>query len=467
MKNKILSILTILFLLIIFISNMAFAAYSDVTMEVLSEPIATINIGNNSSLEKSLVAKDLTNKEVTIQLKVTNNEISQKPTGEIILVIDNSSSMKETASDGKTRFDLITSSAKTLISSLLQNNDQLKIGLVSFSSSANDLGTEKDATIIAPLSNDKSSLLTAIDTIPIYNESNPDGSKFIYTDLDAGLTVGNSQFSTESNNKYMIVLTDGVPNLVLGDNTVQYIPSIYSTSKAKLQKISSSGVNLISMLTGVTLDKVNPNSNPSMTYGEIAEAVFGTETNPSAGTFYNVQDSDIEKTVTQEIYGNLVGTEKVLKDITVTDYFPSEIINNFDFSYVKESNIGTISAKVDTATNSITWTIPELKVGETALVQYKLKLKENFNSAILNKVLKTNEKIDINYTNSDGTKKSGTTSDSPTLKLTEPQTTTAAPAAPTILPHAGSTVFIGLGIASILFVVFSAIKYIHLKNSLK
>ena len=41
----------------------------------------------------------------------------------------------------------------------------------------------------------------------------------------------------------------------------------------------------------------------------------------------------------------------------------------------EEANIGNISAQVDPETNSITWTIPELEVGQTATVQYNIKIK--------------------------------------------------------------------------------------------
>ena len=41
-----------------------------------------------------------------------------------------------------------------------------------------------------------------------------------------------------------------------------------------------------------------------------------------------------------------------------------ELVDNFTFSYVTKPSKGTITDKIDTTTNSITWTIPELKAGE-------------------------------------------------------------------------------------------------------
>ena len=89
----------ILFLIAILITNISMASYSTVQMEVIEEPVCTIQFGNNSSFEKRLIEKNLNNKEVTIQLQVVNNEGSLKPTGELMLVLDNSNSMNETVDD--------------------------------------------------------------------------------------------------------------------------------------------------------------------------------------------------------------------------------------------------------------------------------------------------------------------------------------------------------------------------------
>ena len=92
MKISKTKILFILFLLISLVSTISSAAYSDIKMSVVEEPVCTINFGDNSTFTKQLISKDLNNKEVTLQLQVKNNEESSKPTGEVMLVIDNSKS---------------------------------------------------------------------------------------------------------------------------------------------------------------------------------------------------------------------------------------------------------------------------------------------------------------------------------------------------------------------------------------
>ena len=351
-----------IFLLLILLANISFASYSTVTMEVVEEPICTIEIGENSKFEKKLISKDLSNKEVTLQLQVTNGEIANKPTGEIMLVIDNSDSMA-TEISGKTRKDLVFESAKALVSNLLKDNDNLKIGIVSFSTNYPSEGTIDDATLESALSSDSTTLNNAISNIQT------NGSR---TDLQAGLLLASQQFTKTDNNKYMIVLTDGVPNVAINDINY-YSDTVIQKTKQQLLDISTNKVNIITMLTGIT-NKTNIPNGATKSFGTIISEVFGTEQNPTAGKFYDITDDKIEETITTDIYNSLVPESKSYKNITIVDYFPAEIINNFEFAYVSQANIGNISAKVDTSNNSITWTIPELANGETATVQYKLKL---------------------------------------------------------------------------------------------
>ena len=437
------SVFITLFLILILVANISLASYETVTMEVVEEPVCTIKIGENSKFEKKLISKDLNNKEVTLQLQVTNEESSTQPTGEIMIVLDNSQSMTHKIGD-TTRYDLILESASNLINSLLDGNDNLKIGVVRFSSNldATKEGTLEDASLVSDLSSDPEALNSAISNIEFTG---------LRTDLDAGLSLASQYFTSEKNNKYIIVLTDGVPNLALDYEGNYYSDDVINKTNSRLQTLEASGYNIITMLTGVDEPESTPGTT-SKTFAQIIEETFGTETNPTAGKFYYVQDSEIEQTITQNIYNDLLPIGHTLTDITITDYFPQEIIDNFEFAYVSEANIGNISAQVDPETNSITWTIPELEVGQTATVQYKLKLKRDFDSNIVDKILDTNEKVDITYTNFDGKEVSDTSDVTPKLRLTEP---------PKVLPKAGTPILIALFVAGVGIAVFS---YVRFKN---
>ena len=438
-----------LFLVLILIANISLASYSTVQMEVVEEPVCTIEFSENSGFEKKLIEKNLTNKEVTLQLQVTNEETMLKPTGELVLVLDNSDSMNNFIDEEQTttRKDLIFESAKTLISNLLEGNDSLQIGIVSFSSYYNpenpgdvsQEGTSADASVVSDFSNNSSDLNTSIDSIQAT------GAR---TDLDAGITLASEQFTEADNNKYMIVLTDGVPNIALENNSY-YSDEVINLTKTKLQQIGNQGINIITMLTGIDNTSATTPTNPDKTYGQIIEEIFGTEETPTVGDFYYVTDNEVEQTITQDIYNSLLPVSQSYTNIVIKDYFPQEIVDNFEFAYVSEANIGEVTTEINKEDNSITWTIPELKSGETATVQYKLKLKEDFNSNIVDKLLDTNEKVDITYNDFNNAPQEKTSDVTPVLRLTEP---------PKELPKAGiTTMIIGLVIATGLL-VFSIIK---------
>ena len=441
-----------IFLILIFIANMSFASYSTVQMEVVEEPVCTIQIGENSKFEKKLISKDLANKEVTLQLQVTNEEQSAKPTGELMLVLDNSDSMNELVDpdneQSESRKDLIFESAKTLVSNLLEGNDNLQVGIVSFSSNvdASQEGTSADANVVAPLSNNATELNNAISNI----EAN--GPR---TDLDAGITLASEQFTETDNNKYMIVLTDGVPNIALNYNNPYYSDDVINTTKAKLQQLENEGINITTMLTGIDDENYTPVTT-TKTFGQIINEIFGTEENPTTGNFYYVKDDQVEETITNDIYNSLLPVSQSYTDIVIKDYFPQEIIDNFEFAYVSDANIGEISAEVDPTDNSITWTIPELASGQTATVQYTLKLKEDFNSSIVGQLLDTNEKVDITYKDFNNNDQAQTSDVTPVLRLTEP---------PAVLPKAGmTTILITVGVAVVALLIFSLIRLSQLRN---
>ena len=441
-----------LFLLITLIATISNAAYKDVTMSVVEEPTATINFGTNSTVERSVISKDLENKEITLQLKVTNNETNLKPTGELMLVIDNSKSMLDKVSDTKTREELVLESAQTLITNLLKDNSELKIGVVSFSTNSDVTkeGTAEDAKLISNLTNDSSKLKTAISNIQY------DGPR---TDLQAGISLAKSQFTdkTDKAHKYIIVLSDGVPNVAINYDKNYYSDDVISKTKTELQSLSEITDNIYIMLTGIKNgDSV---ASPSTkTYNQIIESIFGTEEKATIGNFYYIADDKITDTIST-IYKSLLPISQSFTNIIVKDYFTDEIVKNFDFSYVKNPNFGTISSKIDTATNSITWNIPELKAGETAIVQYKLKLKENYDDNIINKVLNTNSKLDLSYTDSSNATNTKSSDITPKVKLTENL--------PAELPKAGTTIFFGvMGLVVVIAIAFG-IKYILVKNSMK
>lgn len=445
------SIILTIFLLIILMANSVFAVTT--TMEVVEDNVCTIELNDSSSFEKKLISTNLTEHEVTLQLKISNNAKQIIPSGELMLVIDSSSSMNDLVSENTTRKDLVLNSANSLVENLLKvNSSDLKIGVVSFSTkSATDTGTIEDAQKVCDFTNDLSTLKSKISSIEGTGQ---------FTDLDSGLQLAKQSFSEEATNKYIIVLTDGLPNIAIGYNDlVSYdgLTNVINATKSTLSSLQD--VDVITMLTGINnLDailKTNTNGD-TYTYGDVINAVFGTEEKPTIGKFYNISDSKIEETITDTIYNDLVPIPMSLKDIIVVDYFPQYIVDNFEMTYVDGIDTSKISANIDTSTNSITWNLEELAPGQTAIVQYKLKLKEKFDETIISKILDTNKKIDINYKDFDGTTKTKTSDVTPKIRLLAPEDPTVAPEP---LPKAGSPLIAIAGIISLISVtIFFGIK---------
>ena len=456
--------LSAIFLLILSMATSAFAVTT--TMEIVEDNICTINLNDSSSFEKKIIDSELQNHQVTLQLKISNNSNVVIPSGELILVIDSSNSMNTVVSGTTTRKDIVLNSANELVENLLAaNSTSLQIGVVTFSTS-NEIdpttgflnpGTEADAQKVCDFSNNLSTLQTAISGIEGTGQ---------YTNLDSGLQLAKSLFSAENNNKYMIILTDGLPNIALGYNdlvTYDGLTNIINKTKSTLNSLNE--INVITMLTGIDNEEATfrTDGTNTYTYGQVINQVFGTEENPTIGKFYNVNDAEIEQTITNNIYRDLLPVEQSLKNISVVDYFPQYIVDNFEMTYVEGTDTSNVSANIDTSTNSITWTIAELAPGKTATIQYNLKLKDEFDETIIDKILDTNEKVDITFNNFDGTAQEKSSDVTPKIKLIAEPTPEPKPepkpeppvddtVAPEPLPDTGSHI---LPISIILLVVLT------------
>ena len=407
------------FLLIILMATNVFAVTT--TMEIVEDNICKITLNDYSSLEKKIISSDLENHQVTLQLEITNDSEVIVPTGELMLVIDSSDSMDTIVEGTKTRKDLVLDSANKLVESLLKVSSNLKIGVVTFSTGTETddeghliTGTEADAQKVCDLTTDLSKLTTSISAIEGTGQ---------YTNLDSGLQLAKNSFSSEDNNKYMIVLTDGLPNLAVGYNdlvTYDGLTNVINQTKTTLTSLKD--INVITMLTGIDNEEAifRQEGENSYTYGQVINEVFGTEENPTIGKFYKINDGEIEQTITNDIYQDLVPITQSLKNITVVDYFPQYIVDNFEMTYVEGIDTSNVSAEIDKETNSITWNLSELPAGQSAKIQYNLTLKEEFDETIIDKILDTNEKVEVNYTDFDNTVKTEESDVTPKIKLVTP-----------------------------------------------
>lgn len=450
----------VILLILLFCSSVLAATTSSekAKLEIVENNICSINITDNAVFEKKIIDYDLDKKELTIGLKVTNNGVRplDKPS-EIVLVIDNSLSMDETIATGGSRMEAVADSAKLLATELLKLNT-VKLSVVSFSTGDNE-GTITDAKLRTPLTNSKDAVITAITEVA----NDASGKR---TDIEAGITLASQQFTGTCDNKFIILLTDGVPNISLGSNKILYSGVTATNTKNALKKLENNGIQILSMMTGVTTDV---ESQTGKTYKELAEEVFGTPEKPTVGKFYYITDSEIEETVSKTILTQLIAPEDgILTDIDIYDYFPQEIVSNFDFEYVTLPTLGTVSEDIDLQNNMIVWHIDKLSYGESDTLSYKLTLKDNIDEAIVSVVLNTNEKVDITtekVLDENGQKKIITSDVTPKVKVTLVQDTTKAPDP---IPQTGTTITLYVIIAiSLISCIILAIKLYTKNKSMK
>lgn len=372
------------------------------TLEIAEDNICNIELDDLAKFEKKITEFDQSKKTATLTLSLTNlKELEEsKKDVEIFFVIDNSASMTADYIDSITRKQAVINSANTLVDKLFAENDKVNIGVVGFSSldsaKGETEGTINDATLRQSLSNSVTDVKNAISNLSDL-EVGP------RTNIEAGITIAYDNFSSKENvQRYIILLTDGVPNNTIDGTFLEYSDHVLSRTKSKLEEIESNNINIISAMINLDEEIVEPTTGK--TYKQLAEAVFGTEENPTVSKYFSITDDEIENTIVNDIFNNLIITfDNSLKNITIVDYFPQEIIDNFNFEYVATPNIGEVSQTIDTSNNSITWNIELLKEGETATLSYNLTLKDEYDEKIIDVILPTNEKVDISAEKEDNT----------------------------------------------------------------
>lgn len=473
-------------------------------MSLVSNSQCDISFGTYGKFQKKLVNIDEQNKTIDISLTASNTAqpsshdetiITELP-GEVVFLIDSSTSMDAIAdsSTGKTRKETVIASANALIEELYALSDSIKIGVAHFSSDSQETeryGTSADAQPLIGLTtrDHKDDVTNAVNTLP---------SIGVFTDLDVGLKTANSLFSDDATSKkYLIVLTDGVPNLADGIGEFQYSNEIIEATTNTLSSIKNSGINILSLLinipeTSLGIQGYSPEGDPIYRLGShytgnetekwYAEQIFGSRDNPKYGVTYYVEDAFISSAIETSIYHDLItnttttvdDTSKyVLTDITIKDYFPDEIVNNFSYSVISQPSKGTISDTIDSSDKSITWSIPQLAPQETTTLQYRLTLNDNVDVSILNKNIKTNKDVTIDYTEDGVPKDPAHNDESPVIKLEVPEEPTPPPAvpkddttAPNSIPQAGSYSWLiigGISLVGIATSIFGIIKSVRLK----
>lgn len=335
-----------------------------------STPIKQRDINLTKEIEN--INKDTNEIKMKLSLdayKDVTNTLSSST--EIVFLLDNSGSMKSNIDNQMTRKSKVIQSVKQLTTKIRENNSNVKIGIVQFS--------DDGKTLCAP-TNDENKILSALSS---YEKANGNG-----TNIYKGLVEANKSFSTGNKSKTLVLLTDGVSSI-----------SVEETRK----ELQRDDIYTITVLAGL---KNNSDS-------AIVQKIFGTEENPVADKFYNIEDANIANTISENIYNNIIETSKpTITNIILKDYFPDEILKNFDITINN-----TTKGKANLKDNNIEWNIEKLLNKENATLEYTLKLKNNYDENLIDKIIDTNKEVSVSYINDESQNKENKLTNSPQIKI--------------------------------------------------
>lgn len=149
------------------------------------------------NLTKSAERKDDYGRESTVSLAINANNYTTKKKLDVVLVLDGSGSMSESvSSDRGTRLNAAKNSANTFITKLMDEQNDVQIGLVEFGTNVRD---------VLSLTNDKDSA-----TNFIKDQYNATGG----TNLQEGIEKAHELLDEKARSdakQLIVILTDGVP----------------------------------------------------------------------------------------------------------------------------------------------------------------------------------------------------------------------------------------------------------------
>lgn len=127
---------------------------------------------------------------------------------DIAMVIDRSSSMRQTEADGRKKLEWAKEAAIGLVQAVQDTGEtSVRMSVVSFGAQGNDgtgvLGSNYNSTLNIALTNNYTSIINAINSVA-YIESG--------TCIECGLRIGNGQLTTSANRRVEILLSDGRAN---------------------------------------------------------------------------------------------------------------------------------------------------------------------------------------------------------------------------------------------------------------
>lgn len=443
-------ILAIVLLLTILISTLSTVS--------AAETKTNLNIVQKESEQKLLNQGDsyYTNKIVSID--------SKEGIVEMELTIDNISTDKNVHENTEifilvsenivvdsTEFAKYVSYIEEFSKNIFNNISNAKIGIVGIKGTISDItenpdgtftigpndegtvkGSDSNAEIVVPLTNELNKITSGINSMNLL--------KTVYkTNLQAAIKLTNNSFSNDVN-KILISLYDNVPSIANGVSSKITYGGLLSQYATVEEAVIGKNTNIVRNTKAEILNLRNNNVDFFLlrpddtsfdqtwfntTTGEVTlefdgspyvKELYGTTDSPTYGTMYSLNNENLEKIVTENIYNEVVNKiGAVLSNTKVDIHFTDEILDNFDLIIENE--------KVDKSKlkdhSYISWDTGDIESLKTAVLKYSLKIKNMDNKDILDKELKINDKVELTYTNYLDSDKTISLITHPSVKLVE------------------------------------------------
>lgn len=448
MKGKILHIFVLIFIIALIFTPVNIAS-TTTQLSIVKNAADTKYLENDQGyLDKKIISSNAETGEVTVQLSLNNKKKEQE--GEQVRYENTEIFIMVPVSISNEKKKEYSTYIETLANKVFEANSKTKIGIIGLEGTINDSeldengnivwgennegdvpGSEDDGEIVVNLTNNVSDLTNGILNM------NPDETKY-NINLQSAIRLAKNSYSNNVN-KILISLYDNVPMVAIGvKNQVSHggIFSEYDTIEeaviGKHEKIVSYTKNEILSLANENIDFIllRPDDTSfdqkwySTTTGELSlefdgspyvQDLYGTLDNPTYGKMYSLNNDSLEKIVTEYIYTDIIETVgTTMESIEVKDYFPQDILNNFDISFSDSTNLDFSTLQEE---GYITWNIEKLDREQTATIEYTLKIRNINNTQLLNKEIATNERVELTYIDYEETEKEAILESSPIIKL--------------------------------------------------
>ena len=448
MKGKILYIFVLIFIIVLIFTPVNIASTTTQLSIVKNEADTKYLENDQGYLDKKIISSNAETGEVTVQLSLNNKKKEQE--GEQVRYENTEIFIMVPVSISNEKKEEYSAYIETLANKVFDANSKTKIGIIGLEGTVRDseldedgnlvwgendegdvLGSEDEGEIVVNLTNNISDLTNGILNM------NPDNIGY-YINLQSAIRLAKNSYSNNIN-KILISLYDNVPSIAIGvKSEVSHggIFSEYDTTEeaviGKHEKIVSYTKNEILSLANENIDFIllRPDDTSfdqkwySTTTGELSlefdgspyvQDLYGTLDNPTYGKMYSLNNDSLEKIVTEYIYTDIIETVgTTMESIEVKDYFPQDILNNFDISFSDSTNLDFSTLQEE---GYITWNIEKLDREQTATIEYTLKIRNINNTQLLNKEIATNERVELTYVDYEGTEKEAILESSPIIKL--------------------------------------------------